>query len=49
MPTYENGKLRITPTPAEPVSDPYPDYAEREITDAGEMLMVLEYESVFLV
>lgn len=40
MPTYENGKLRISATPAEPIDVPYPEYAEREITADGEMLLV---------
>ncbi|KAK7115812.1 fatty acid-binding protein, adipocyte-like isoform X2 [Littorina saxatilis] len=33
MPTFKDGKLRVTPTPAEQVDVPYPDYAEREITE----------------
>ncbi|XP_076465005.1 fatty acid-binding protein homolog 1-like [Babylonia areolata] len=46
MPTYENGKIRVTPTPAEPVDVPYPDYAEREITENGEMLVTIKVKDV---
>lgn len=46
MPTFENGKLRITPTPAEPVDVTYPEYAEREITPDGEMLLSIKVKDV---
>ncbi|KAK7481614.1 hypothetical protein BaRGS_00027130 [Batillaria attramentaria] len=46
MPIYENGKLRITPTPAEPVDTPYPEYAERELTEDGEILLTIKVGDV---
>ncbi|KAL8586595.1 hypothetical protein ACOMHN_053948 [Nucella lapillus] len=46
MPTYENGKMHVTPTPAEPVDVPFPDYAEREITPEGEMILSIRVKDV---
>lgn len=44
--TYDNGKLRITPTPAEPVDTPYPEYAERELTEDGEIQLTIKVGDV---
>lgn len=46
MPTYENGCLRIVPTPVDPVNTPYPEYAERELTDTGDMCLTLKVGDV---
>lgn len=46
MPIFKDGKLRVTPTPAEQVDVPFPEYAEREITAAGEMLMTIKIGDV---